>query len=76
MASVCFSYYYYFFFLGGGIDFRSYAAGVPPRCHQCHLAKNEIWAREVCFAKLGSMECLLERSYHVQTHTPAAVDPH
>ena len=25
---------------------------------------------------LGSMNCLLERSYNSQTHTPAAVDPH
>ena len=40
------------------------------------VAKNEMWASEVCFAcLLGSVDCLLERSYHLQTHTPAAVDP-
>ena len=31
---------------------------------------------EVCFASLGSTDCFLERSYQVQTHTPAAVDTH
>ena len=25
---------------------------------------------------LGSMDCLFERSYHLQMHTPTAVDPH
>ena len=42
------------------------------QCHQCHLAKNEM-ASEVRAlpAKLDSMDCLLERSYYVKTHTPA-----
>ena len=31
---------------------------------------------ELCFAKFGSADCLLKRSYHVQMHTAAAVDPH
>ena len=40
--------------------------------------KNEMWASEVCFACLtsSSTDCLLERSYHLQTHMPAAVDSH
>ena len=37
------------------------------------VAKNEMWARE---ALLDSMHCLLERSYHLQTHMPAAVGPY
>ena len=33
-----------------GVDvWSSWLVGVPPICHQCHLAKNEMWASEVCF---------------------------
>ena len=41
-----------------------------------HVAKNEMWASEVCFAYLTWPCGLLERLYHLQTHTPVAVDPH
>ena len=64
------------FFLGGegGVSTSAlYADWLARRqCHQCHLAKNEM-ASEVraLLAKLGSMDCLLERSYYVKTHTPA-----
>ena len=37
------------------------------------IAKEEMWTTEVWF---GSMDCLFERSYHLQMHTPTAVDPH
>ena len=49
-----------------GIDFRSYADWLA--CCQyvinviCHLAKNEIWAREVCFACLTWLYGLLVRT--------------
>ena len=31
---------------------------------------------QALLTQLGYMDCLLERSYHLQTHSPAAVDPH
>ena len=49
---------------------RQYVINVISRRTKC--------GREKCvlLAKLGSMDCLLERSYHVQMHTQAAVDPY
>ena len=41
-----------------------------------YVAKNEMWASEVCFAYLTWPCGLLERLYHLQTHTPVAVDLH
>ena len=50
---------------------------------RCQYVINFIWQRTKCewekvkcafLAWLGSMNCLLERSYYVQTHTPAAVE--
>ena len=40
------------------------------------VAKNEMWASEVCFAylELGSMYRLLERSHHLQMHTLATLN--
>ena len=41
------------------------------RAAQCHLAKNEMWAKKVYLAQWTLLKC----SYHVQTHRPAEVDP-
>ena len=43
------------------------------------VAKKEMWTSEVCFKLLalpGSVDCLLERSYRLQTRTTAVVEPH
>ena len=43
------------FFLGGGgnrLPVLCWLVGAPPICHQCHLAKNEMWVSEMCFASL------------------------
>ena len=40
-----------FFFWGGGwFLVLCWLGGTPPMCHQCHLAKNEIWVSGVYFA--------------------------
>ena len=41
-----------------------------------HTAKVTFFARgRSTFGQIGSMDCLLERSYCLQTHAPATVDP-
>ena len=53
-----------------GVDSRSYADWLARRqyvINLCHLAKNEMWASEVCFFA-SRLYGLFERSsYHVQT---------
>ena len=40
-----------------------------------HTAKVTFFARgRSTFGQIGSMDCLLERSYCLQTHAPATVD--
>ena len=70
----------FFFFRGGGrlpvfmlIGWRAANNHVV-----CSWAKYS-WENDMeqaLLTQLGHMDCLLERSYHLQTHSPAAVDPH
>ena len=43
----------------------------PPICHQCHLAKNEMWAREVGFACLTWLYGLFVRTLISRTNACA-----
>ena len=45
--------------------------GAPPICHQCHLAKNEMWASEVCFASLTWLYGLFVWTLISRTHAYA-----